>query len=55
MKLAIIIILITSLIISTILGIIDSNKKFKYSFSLTKDEFEKFLKDANELDKIFYD
>ena len=55
MKLAIIIILITSLIISTILGIIDSYKKFKYSFSLTKDEFEKFLKDANELDKIFYD
>lgn len=53
MKLAIIIILITSLIISIILGIIESNKKNKYNLSY--EEYEHFIKNASKLDKISYD
>lgn len=53
MKLAIIIIFITSLIISIILGIIESNKKNKYNLSY--EEYEQFIKNASKLDKISYD
>ncbi len=54
MKLAIIIILITSLIISTILGIIDSSKK-RDKYNLSYEEYEHFIKNASKLEKISYD